>query len=50
MKQNIKIALTDDEQLFRKDISFHLQKEPNFEILFKAENGQKLIDQALAVK
>jgi len=44
MKQNIKIALTDDEQLFRKDISFHLQKEPNFEILFKAENGQKLID------
>ena len=44
MKQNIKIALTDDEQLFRKGISFLLQREENFEILFEAENGQELID------
>jgi DNA-binding NarL/FixJ family response regulator len=44
MKQNIKIALTDDEQLFRKGISFLLQREDNFKILFEAENGQELID------
>lgn len=44
MKQNIKIALTDDEELFRKGISFLLQRESNFEILFEAENGQELID------
>jgi DNA-binding NarL/FixJ family response regulator len=44
MKQNIKIALADDEQLFRKGISFLLQREDNFEILFEAENGQELID------
>jgi DNA-binding NarL/FixJ family response regulator len=44
MKQNIKIAITDDEQLFRKGISFLLQRESNFEILFEAENGQELID------
>lgn len=44
MKQNIKIVITDDEQLFRKGISFLLQRESNFEILFEAENGQELID------
>jgi DNA-binding NarL/FixJ family response regulator len=44
MKKNIKIAITDDEQLFRKGISFLLQRESNFEILFEAENGQELID------
>ena len=44
MKQKIKIALTDDEELFRKGISFLLQRESNFEILFEAENGQELID------
>jgi DNA-binding NarL/FixJ family response regulator len=44
MKKKIKIALTDDEQLFRKGISFLLQRENNFEILFEAENGQELIE------
>lgn len=40
----IKIALADDEQLFREGISFLLQRENNFEILFEAKNGQELID------
>jgi DNA-binding NarL/FixJ family response regulator len=44
MKQKIKIILADDEQLFRKGISFLLQRENNFEILYEAENGQELID------
>ncbi|MFN0728340.1 response regulator [Polaribacter gochangensis] len=45
----IKIALADDEQLFREGISFLLQREKNFEVLFEAKNGQELID-ALDVK
>tara|TARA_R110002124_G_scaffold130792_1_gene292725 strand:+ start:722 stop:1396 length:675 start_codon:yes stop_codon:yes gene_type:complete len=44
MTQKIKIALADDEELFRKGISFLLQREMNFEIHFEAENGQELID------
>lgn len=40
----IKIALADDEQLFREGISFLLQRENNFEVLFEAKNGQELID------
>ncbi|MGK4567513.1 response regulator [Flavobacterium sp. 3HN19-14] len=39
----IKIALADDEVLFRKGISFLLQREQNFEILFEASNGSELI-------
>ncbi len=45
----IKIALADDEQLFREGISFLLQREKNFEVLFEVKNGQELID-ALDVK
>ena len=44
MKSKIKIAIADDEQLFRKGISFLLEREEDFEILFEAENGQELID------
>ena len=44
MRQHIQIAIADDEQLFRSGISFLLQKEPQFQILFEAENGQELID------
>ncbi len=44
MKNKIKIILADDEQLFRKGISFLLQREESFDILFEAENGQELID------
>lgn len=44
MNNKIKIILADDEQLFRKGILFLLEREPNLEILFEAENGQELID------
>lgn len=44
MKDNIKIALADDEVLFRKGISFILQREPNFDIVFEANNGKELVD------
>lgn len=39
----IKVALVDDEVLFRKGISFLLQKEKNVEVLFEASNGEELI-------
>ena len=39
----IKVALVDDEVLFRKGISFLLQKEKNIEVLFEASNGEELI-------
>ncbi len=45
----IKIALADDEALFRKGISFILSKEKNFEIVFEAENGAALINALGAV-
>ena len=41
MKNTIKIAIADDEQLFRKGISFLLEKEERFEIILEAENGQQ---------
>ena len=40
----IKIAITDDEQLFRKGIRVLLEREKKFEILLEATNGQELID------
>lgn len=40
----IRIALVDDEMLFRKGIAFILNREPNFEILFEASDGQELVD------
>lgn len=43
MSTKIKIILVDDEVLFRKGIAFILQREPNFEIIFEASNGQELI-------
>jgi len=43
MTNKIKIALADDELLFRKGIAFLLQREPNFEILFEASDGDELI-------
>ena len=44
MNTMIKIVLVDDEVLFRKGISFILQREPNFQIIFEASNGQELIN------
>tara|TARA_R110002073_G_scaffold108336_9_gene243638 strand:+ start:70230 stop:70913 length:684 start_codon:yes stop_codon:yes gene_type:complete len=48
MKRKVKIAIADDEQLFRAGIKFLLEKVSDFEILFEAENGQELIDQIAA--
>ena len=43
MNDAIKIVLVDDEVLFRKGISFLLQRESNIEIVFEASNGEELI-------
>jgi len=43
MNAAIKIALVDDEILFRKGISFLLQREQNIDIIFEASNGDELI-------
>lgn len=45
MNAAIKIALVDDEILFRKGIAFLLQREENIEIVFEASNGEDLISQ-----
>ena len=44
MSAIINIVLADDEVLFRKGISFLLQREPNFKIVFEANDGQELVD------
>lgn len=44
MENKIKIILADDEELFRKGVSFLLQREENIEILYEASNGKELID------
>ncbi|GAA4772810.1 MULTISPECIES: response regulator transcription factor [Flavobacterium] len=43
MKNKIKIILADDEVLFRKGISFLLEREQNFEIIFEVSNGKELV-------
>ncbi len=43
MSTVIKIALVDDEVLFRKGIAFLLQREDNIEIIFEASNGEELL-------
>ena len=43
MSPKITIALADDEQLFREGIKFLLEREPNFTVLFDANNGQELL-------
>lgn len=40
----IKIAIADDEALFRAGMSFILTRIKNFEIVFEAENGSDLIE------
>jgi DNA-binding NarL/FixJ family response regulator len=44
MSEKIKIVLVDDEELFRKGISFLLQREANIDVIFEASNGLELID------
>jgi DNA-binding NarL/FixJ family response regulator len=41
--ENIKIALADDEVLFRKGIAFLLQRKKNIDIIFEACNGEELV-------
>ncbi|GLB53122.1 DNA-binding response regulator [Neptunitalea chrysea] len=45
MEEKIKIAVTDDETLFRAGILFILKRVPEFEVLFEAENGAELVKQ-----
>lgn len=47
MNAIIKIALVDDEVLFRKGIAFLLQREDNIEIIFEASNGEELVNKLL---
>ncbi len=42
--KKIKIAIAEDQILFRKGIISILEKEENFEFTFEANNGQELID------
>lgn len=44
-KDNIKLAVADDETLFRQGITFILSKEVNIDICLQAENGSDLIKQ-----
>jgi DNA-binding NarL/FixJ family response regulator len=43
MDATIKIVLVDDEILFRKGISFLLEKEKNIKVVFEASDGSELI-------
>lgn len=44
MQTTIKIAVVDDEMLFRKSLLLLLNREENFHIVFDGENGKDLID------
>jgi DNA-binding NarL/FixJ family response regulator len=44
MNDKIKIAIADDEQLFRTGMRFLLEKTDEFEVIFEAEDGNELID------
>lgn len=50
MSTKINIVLADDEVLFRKGISFLLQRESNFNIIFEANDGQELVDYLKSVE
>lgn len=45
MNDIVKIAIADDEILFRQGISFILNKEVNFDIVMQAEDGADLLTQ-----
>lgn len=44
MAKVINIVLADDEELFRKGISFLLKREKNINIVFEAANGSELVN------
>jgi len=41
--KNIRIALVDDQQLFREGIASIIELQPEFELLLEAENGQDFL-------
>lgn len=41
---NIKVAIADDQKLFRKGMAALISSFENMELLFEAENGQELLD------
>lgn len=43
MPGTIKIAIVDDEHLIRKGISLLLEKENNFQVVYEAESGERLL-------
>jgi len=45
MNDIVKIAIADDEILFRQGISFILNKEVNFDIVMQAKDGVDLLAQ-----
>ena len=40
----INIVLADDEELFRKGMRFLLEREPNFNVVYEAGNGEELLN------
>lgn len=44
MNKIIRIAIADDEALFRTGVSLLLRKEENFEVVFQACNGVELLE------
>ncbi|SHG71545.1 response regulator transcription factor [Winogradskyella jejuensis] len=50
MENEIKIAIADDELLFRQGVKAILQNEESIDVLFDAENGQKLIKKLRTAK
>jgi len=43
MSSKIKIAIVDDELLFRKSIGFLLREEKNLAVVFDGGNGEDLL-------
>lgn len=41
---NIRIALVDDQQLFRSGLKLILDEEPKFQVVFEADNGRQFFE------
>lgn len=44
LPKKIRIALVDDQQLFREGMKMILSDEPFFEVIFEAKNGEQLLN------
>ena len=44
MKKPIKIAIAEDHELLRKGLVSILGSEPNFEVVFEAQNGMQILE------